>query len=107
MSIIPAIGSTSLGIVIGWLVRYFIRRFTTFTPMVFGSLVSIILGGAALKFLDADKTVWWFYPIGLLLGFIIYHVGSILYDRSPPGPKSSGAFKLPKFSDKSNPYRIK
>ena len=104
---IPAVGATSLGVVIGWLVRYFIRRFTKFTPMVFGSLVSIVLGGATIKFLDADKTVWWFYPIGLLIGFVLYHFGSIISDffSSPPG--SGGNVPKPLYSDKSNPYRIK
>ena len=73
-NVIPAIGATSLGIVIGWLVRYFIRRFDKFTPAVFGSLISILLGSAVMKFLSADKTIWWFYPIGLLIGFIVYQI---------------------------------
>jgi hypothetical protein len=73
-NVVPPIGATSLGIVIGWLVRYFIRRFKTFTPSVLSSVLSIVLGGAAIKFLAADKTVWWFYPIGLLIGFIVYQV---------------------------------
>ncbi|HCJ67087.1 MAG TPA: hypothetical protein DHV62_07135, partial [Elusimicrobia bacterium] len=67
MSIIAVVGSLSLGIVIGWLVRYFIRRFKSFTPKALGSVVSIIAGGAVIKFLEADKSVWWFYPIGLLM----------------------------------------
>ena len=29
-NIVPAVGSTSLGVVMGFLVRYFIRRFDTF-----------------------------------------------------------------------------
>ena len=74
MQVIPAVGATCLGIVIGWLVRYFIRRFETFNPQILGSVVSILLGGAVVRFLEADKTVWWFYPIGLLLGFIVYSV---------------------------------
>jgi len=73
-NVIPAIGATSLGIVIGWLVRYFIRRFDNYTPAVFGSLVSILLGSAVMKFLSADQTTWWFYPIGLLLDFIAYQI---------------------------------
>src|SRR4051812_13252283 len=73
-NVIPAIGATCLGIVVGWLVRYFIRRFDKFTPSVFGSLISILLGSAVMKVLTADKMTWWFYPIGLLLGFIAYQV---------------------------------
>lgn len=74
MSIVAAIGSLSLGIVVGWLVRYFIRRFKSFTPKALGSVVSLIVGGAITSFLEADKSVWWFYPIGLLVGFAAYTV---------------------------------
>ena len=72
MSHVPAIGATCLGIVIGFLVRYFIRRFSNFGAGALGSVITIILGGAVIKFLEADKSVWWFYPIGLFLGFAIY-----------------------------------
>ena len=74
MNVVPALGSLSLGIVIGWLVRYFIRRFKRFTPATLTTVISIMAGGAAVKFLQADKTVLWFYPVGLLLGFCIYTV---------------------------------
>ncbi len=78
MNIVAAIGSLS---VVGWLARYFIRRFKSFTPQALGFVVSIIAGGAVIKFLEADKTVWWFYPIGLLLGFILYTIVAILISR--------------------------
>jgi len=103
MSFVPALGATCLGIVIGWLVRYFIRRFDKFGPMVLGSLVSIIFGGAVIKFLEADRSVWWFYPIGLLLGFVIYHVVAVLHDSQS---NTSGA-KPPRPPDKRDPYRIR
>jgi hypothetical protein len=69
---VPAIGATCLGIVIGYLVRYFIRRFSNFGAGALGSVITIILGGAVIKFLEADRSVWWFYPIGLFLGFAFY-----------------------------------
>ena len=97
MNYVPAIGATSLGVVIGWLVRYFIRRFDTFGPTILGSVISIALGGAVLKFLEADKSVWWFYPIGLLVGFIIYQIIVTLDD----GSGSSGVSGIWKI--KSNP----
>jgi hypothetical protein len=71
---VPAIGATCLGIVIGYLVRYFIRRFSNFGAGALGSVITIILGGAVIKFLEADRSVWWFYPIGLFLGFAEYQV---------------------------------
>lgn len=77
MNIVAAIGSLSLGVVVGWLVRYFIRRFKNFTPQALSFVISIAAGGAAIKFLEADKTVWWFYPIGLLLGFVVYTIVAI------------------------------
>jgi len=73
-SIIPAIGSTSLGIVVGFLVRYFIRRFSKCTPAALGSIISIAVGVTAVKFLAETPTVWWFYPIGLLIGFALYFI---------------------------------
>ncbi|MBG1265488.1 hypothetical protein [Nostoc sp. WHI] len=74
LEIAPLIGSTCLGIVVGWLVRYFIRRFKSHTPQVLGSIIGIVLGGAIIKFFGADQTAIWFYPIGLLLGFIMYSI---------------------------------
>lgn len=102
MNIVPAIGATALGIVIGWLVRYFIRRFDKFGPPVFGSVISIILGGAAIKFLEADRSVWWFYPIGLLLGFVIYQIIATVH-TSGGGTGGTGKSSPPKLSVKSEP----
>lgn len=73
-SVVIPIGVTCLGIVVGWMVRYFIRRFTKFGPGVLSSLLSIILGGAVLKFLSVDNVTIWFYPIGLFVGFVAYQV---------------------------------
>ena len=88
MDVVPALGALSLGIVIGWLVRYFIRRFKEFGPQALGLVVSIMLGGAVVKFLEADRTVWWFYPIGLLLGFVLYTVVALWVDRGGSGRAS-------------------
>ena len=72
MNVVEAIGATCLGIVIGWLLRYFIRRFEKFNAAVFGSIVSIIAGGVVVAFLGADQEARWFYPIGLLVGCVVY-----------------------------------
>ena len=81
---VPAIGSTSLGIVIGWLVRYFLFRFKKFDRNVLSSVVTILLGGVVLKFLSTDKSVIWFYPIGLLIGFVVYTVTAVIAIRKSP-----------------------
>lgn len=87
MNNIPMLGSLSLGIIIGWLIRYFIRRFKKFTPKILGALISVIFGGAIIKFLSFDKSVWWFYPIGLLIGFIIYTI-TVFWALGPPNKKN-------------------
>ena|ERR1700733_3611169 len=78
MAYVPAIGTLSLGIVMGWLVRYFIRRFKDFTPQALGTVVSIMLGGAVLKLISTDATILFFYPIGLLIGFVVYTLLAML-----------------------------
>jgi hypothetical protein len=90
MSYTAATGATCLGAVIGWLVRYFIRRFDRFGPAALGSVISIILGGAAVKFLEADRSVWWFYPIGLFVGFVIYQLIVSFDGRGGGGGGQSG-----------------
>lgn len=84
MDYVAATGATCLGIVIGWLVRYFIRRFNAFNPQVLGSVVSILAGGVVVKFLEADKTVWWFYPIGLFIGFVLYTAVAVILAKKFP-----------------------
>ncbi len=60
------IGVASLGFFVGWLVIYFVRRFTTFTPQLLSATVSIVVGGAVGKwFLRAKAAVLYYYPIGL------------------------------------------
>jgi hypothetical protein len=87
MQAIPAIGATCLGIVIGWLVRFFLFRMKTFVVKGLGSIVSVLVGGTAIRFLATDKTVWWFYPIGLLVGFVVYSVvGAVAVRNDGNGP---------------------
>jgi hypothetical protein len=94
---IPIIGSLSLGIVIGWLVRYFIRRFRTFTPTVLGSVISLLFGGVAIKLLGGDKTVFWCYPIGVLVGFISYSAVAIIAIGSQAKGKGKSPYDGPVF----------
>lgn len=81
-------GSLSLGAVIGWLVRYFIRRFGSFTPKALGSVVSVVAGGAAVRLLATNESAIWFYFMGLLLGFAVYHI-TFVVERNR-AEKSSG-----------------
>jgi hypothetical protein len=58
----PVLGVTCLGIIMGWLVRYFIRRLKKFGPFILGMIVAVILGsGYAIKFLGGvSQTIWWY-----------------------------------------------
>ncbi len=78
---VAIVGSLSVGIVVGWLVRFFIRRFKKFGPAALSAVVSVLLGGTVVKFLEADRSVIWYYPIGLLAGFIIYTIVAVLGAR--------------------------
>jgi O-antigen/teichoic acid export membrane protein len=86
MSAVPPIGSTCLGFVIGWLVRFFLYRMKSFTPKALSSIVSIIAGGAAIKLLASDSDLIWWYLIGLFLGFVVYSiVGAIAISKKKRG----------------------
>jgi hypothetical protein len=72
---IENIGSACLGAVIGYLVMYFLTRFTTYTPKVLGSLISVILGGTVVGFIGKLgsnlKDVFAYYLIGVLIGVAV------------------------------------
>lgn len=100
---VPAIGATSLGVVVGWLVRYFVPRFETFTPAILTSVISIGLGGVVIKFLENDKTVLWYYPIGLLIAFIAYQIIVMITVRGDRRAADKGS---PLKFDKHDPRNI-
>jgi hypothetical protein len=39
-----------------------------------------------MKFLSANQTILWFYPIGLLLGFIAYQIIAMFETRTRKAP---------------------
>jgi hypothetical protein len=85
---IESIGSTCLGIVVGWLVRYFLFRFKEFNVQVLGSTLSLIAGGVVIglfNMIDPSKTVIWFYPIGVLIGITVYSIIAYLTGAPPEG----------------------
>jgi len=74
MMIIVILGALCLGIVIGWLCRYFLNRLKVYTIQSMASIVTILIGGTVTKFLNSDP--WslgnYFYPVGLLIGVLAY-----------------------------------
>ena len=67
------IGVIALGIFVGWITRYFLRRQKSFPLMAMSTLLGIVLGGVVLNLFTgpAFDDLFWFYPIGLVIGFII------------------------------------
>jgi hypothetical protein len=51
------LGGGCLGIVVGWLVVYFLEQFPAFDAKSLGSVVFIIAGGAVTTFLGTFSTV--------------------------------------------------
>ena len=99
--ILESIGIFCLGTVIGWLVRYFIRRFHSFGPQALGTTISIFSGGGVVKLLkssEVHQSLVWLYPIGLFVGFVLYSFlawkagadsdGTIYWVTSEPGKAS-------------------
>lgn len=85
MNILEILGSSSSGIVVGWLVSYFVRRYKDFNPTVLGTTVTLIFGEAVFTFLKGSSLGMWCYPIGLLIGFslnifLAYITGSAAED---------------------------
>lgn len=70
------VGSLCLGIVMGWLVRYFLERFSQFNAKVLGSVVSVIAGGVIVHLFEGNNPITqyahWYYFIGLLPGILVY-----------------------------------
>jgi hypothetical protein len=66
------LGSICLGVVIGWLVRFFLERSKRFTLKVLSGVVSVITGAAVTEVLGSYHVAHWAYPIGLLIGLLAY-----------------------------------
>jgi hypothetical protein len=73
---IMGIGALSLGVVIGWMaVKTFLSQ-KVLTTKVFGSIVSVLGGGAVLGIFSAlgrgspSSHELWLYPVGLLCGVV-------------------------------------
>lgn len=87
---VPPLGAICLGMVVGWVVRYFIQRFDSFTPQALTAVIGIVAGGAAIKFVQTDPNLIWFYPIGLVIGFVVYQfMRKEAVKKSAAGPEKA------------------
>lgn len=69
---VEAAGALSIGAVVGYVLRYFMRRFKTFTPKGLVTVLGALGGGALFKFLAKSPGAPWWYFIGILAGFVAY-----------------------------------
>jgi len=85
MEHVPVVGVICLGIFVGWLVGFTLMRQEKFSVKSLAAILSIILGAAITKFLGPDRMVWWFYPIGLLVGKVIQTIIAVICGEPPKG----------------------
>lgn len=94
---IPAVGAFMLGVFVSFLVWYFVVRFgkSQFTSAGLTSVVAVLVGGAVNAFIalaaEVDKQATWWYPIGLVGGWIIFTITRTYEDGGARyGGKRSG-----------------
>jgi hypothetical protein len=84
MDWIITVGSLSLGILIGGIVGWYFSESKTITLTVLFGCISALVGSSVLAMFSflAGKSgpthEYWFYPVGLLIGFVIV-IGLELY----------------------------
>jgi len=85
MSILPAVGALFLGIFVGWLTRYFLFRLRSFTIQGLSGVVAVVSGAGVLRLLGTHTEAVWLYPVGLVVGAVVYSVGACLGGAPPEG----------------------
>lgn len=73
-----------IGIVVGWVVFYFIRRYKKFSPSMLVATIAAIIGGDGIsslatmgeRFGSRDFHLWYF--IGVAAGFFLYGIYLLL-----------------------------
>lgn len=103
---VPGWGSLALGIFIAYLTWYFVTRFTEFNVAGLSAVAAVVAGGVVVAFLDAGIAPGgvplehrWFYPVGLVVGFLVYALFFFIRNRYFPSltliPGSSSAPRQP------------
>lgn len=87
---VQAVGVFCLGLFIGYLCWYFVVRIGKgqVTADTFAAVVGVLAGGVVITllkdFLSSKPDAWW-YPIGLVSGFVLYVAASYFNKRTPGG----------------------
>ena len=77
MDWLVASGTISLGLLIGALVGWFVNESKIMNDRVLGTAISILSGAGVLGLLSGSRSStreYWFYPVGLLVGFVVVTV---------------------------------
>ncbi len=70
--LLPTVGGTFLGAIIGMLVGFYAQEEETWSRQAMTASVAVLTGAGAvalLRYNAADPASVWFYPIGLVTGF--------------------------------------
>jgi len=71
---LASFGTLCVGIVVMYFVKLYHSRMKEFDIKTLGSVLGMLFGGVVLSFINRDSASYWYYPIGLLVGLIIYIV---------------------------------
>ncbi len=81
--VIESLGPASIGAVIGWMLYYFMRKYTVFSPKTLTATLAAFAGGPVLTMLerwaagtDAELGLWYFLGVGA--GFFTYGLYAII-----------------------------
>jgi hypothetical protein len=81
------LGSLGLGVFVGYVAFFMIKRSTAMTPAVFGQWLAVILGGVVADFigdkLAGSASTFGQYAAGLALGLILYILVAIVTGQKP------------------------
>ena len=80
---VPEVGAICLGIAVGYFVKWFLKRLTSYTIQGLGLILTMVFGGAIVNFLKNDATVFWYYPIGLCIGITLYIILALALGGDP------------------------
>jgi len=100
--LISEIGSFCMGFIVIWIAFFFFNRSQTFSATEFGEFIAVFFGGTVLNIYttqlsDQTRFIFWFYPIGLVIGMFAYHFiggGNITVQELAESSKKFGYFLI-------------
>ena len=79
-----SIGALCVGIVTMYWVKYYHKRMKGIVDIkTLSSLLAILFGGTVLNYIKMDQNAFWYYPIGLFVGLVLYIILALLCGGDP------------------------